>query len=91
MFYRIRPRTKHIARRLGIHIRPSHKPEKKIDVLLPHHTISIGQRGSMDYPQWLERDKEKAEIHRKRYEMRHERDRHKKDTAGWYADQLLWK
>jgi len=91
LLYRIRPRTKQIARRLGVHIQPSQKPDKKIDVLLPNKTISIGQRGAMDYPQWLERDKETADIHRKRYEQRHERDRHKKGTAGFYADQLLWK
>lgn len=90
LLYRIRPRTKHIARRLGIHIQPSHKPDKKIDVLLPNKTISIGQRGAMDYPQWLERDKETADIHRERYERRHERDRHKKGTAGYFSWRLLW-
>lgn len=27
---------------------------------------------------------------RKRYKIRHEKDRHVKYTAGWFADKFLW-
>lgn len=27
---------------------------------------------------------------RKRYKQRHEKDRHLKGSAGWFADQILW-
>jgi hypothetical protein len=27
---------------------------------------------------------------RKRYKQRHEKDRHNKGSAGWFADQILW-
>lgn len=27
---------------------------------------------------------------RKRYKIRHEKDRHTKYTAGWFADKFLW-
>lgn len=27
---------------------------------------------------------------RRRYKIRHEKDRHNKGSAGWFADQILW-
>jgi hypothetical protein len=31
-----------------------------------------------------------AKRRRKAYKMRHEKDRHKRGTAGFYADKILW-
>jgi hypothetical protein len=37
-----------------------------------------------------EKGKEYADKRRKAYKTRHEKDRHERGTAGWFADQLLW-
>jgi hypothetical protein len=49
-----------------------------------------------DYPTYLEKEKKGkypkgyAKERRKLYKQRHEEDRHKKGTNGWYADKILW-
>ena len=53
--------------------------------------VSIGAIGYMDYPTYLETsNKALADTKRKAYKARHEKDRHVKETAGYYADQILW-
>jgi hypothetical protein len=53
--------------------------------------VSIGAIGYMDYPTYLETsNKALADTKRKAYKARHEKDRHVKGTAGYYADQILW-
>ena len=45
---------------------------------------SIGDKRHSDF---LQHGDEKR---RRLYKIRHERDRHKKGTAGYYADKILW-
>ncbi len=79
------------AEKLGVQIKPSKNPKKKIDVYKNNKLISsIGARGFMDYPNYLKIDKEKAETKRKNYKARHQADRTKPNTPGYFADKILW-
>jgi len=52
---------------------------------------SVGDINYLDYPSYLRYcGKKIAEERRKAYKIRHEKDRHIKGSAGYYADQLLW-
>ena len=63
----------------------SKKPGKKLDVFKHGKRVaSIGARGYSDY--LLHGD----EARRARYKKRHERDRHRVGSPGFYADQILW-
>jgi len=77
---------------LGVDITPSKQKDKKIDVYKNGRKIaSIGNKNYMDYPNYIkEKGLEVANIHRKAYKKRHENDRHKLWSAGYFADKLLW-
>ena len=81
-----------IARKLGVTIKPSYNKHKKIDVYKDDkHIASIGATGMMDYFKFLARDGPKvASLHRQRYLMRHEKDRHIIGSNGYYAAKILW-
>ncbi len=92
--YTITKYTQRQAKRLGVVVKPSTNRHKKIDVYThngTHKIASIGALGMMDYPTFLKTtNKTHANRRRIQYKRRHEKDRHKKGTPGWYADQLLW-
>jgi hypothetical protein len=45
----------------------------------------------MDYDSYIRKEGIAFANERRRlYKIRHEADRHKKGTAGYYADQILW-
>ena len=90
--YSITKYTKDRAKKLGVVVKPSTNKKKKIDVFKDKKKIaSVGAIGYMDYPNYIKKiGKEKAEVKRKAYKKRHEKDRHKKGSNGYYADQLLW-
>jgi hypothetical protein len=97
MSYRITNYTKQRAKALGVEIKPSRSKGKKIDVFKNGQKVaSVGALGYADYPTYLtlERDgavqKGVASQRRKLYKSRHQKDRHIKGSAGYYADQLLW-
>lgn len=93
MPYRITSYTKQRAKTLGVTIKPSKVKGKKIDVFNKkgEKLASIGALGMGDYPTFMQtKGKEYAEVRRRLYKDRHEKDRHKRGTAGYYADQLLW-
>lgn len=91
MSYQITDYSKNKAKELGVKIKPSSKPNKKIDVYLKDAVISIGDNNYMDYPNYIKtKGKDYANQRRKLYKKRHEKDRHKKGTAGFYADRILW-
>ena len=97
MAYKILPYSFRKAKELGVVIKPSSNILKKIDVFKNGKKIaSIGARGMTDYPTYLDKEnkgyypKGYAKERRKLYKQRHEKDRHKTGTNGWYADKILW-
>ena len=92
MSYMIKQYTKKQAKKLGVSVKPSTNPKKKIDVFDKdgNKIASVGAIGYNDYPTYLETDKKIAEKKRRAYKARHEKDRNIKNTNGFYADKLLW-
>lgn len=102
MSYRISNYSKKQAKKLGVTIRPSKMKGKKIDVfkkvkdkksgkMILKKIASIGALGYGDYPTFTrEKGKEFADKKRKAYKARHEKDRHVRGSAGFYADKILW-
>ena len=91
--YKIKPYSYAQAKKLGVKIKPSDKPDKKIDVMdwNNNYILSIGAKSYKDYPTYLEeKGKEYAEERRRLYKIRHNKDRHKLGTASYYADKILW-
>lgn len=97
MAYKIQPYTLRQAKRLGVTVRPSTLKGKKIDVFKSGKKVaSVGALGYGDYPTFILLEQRGyfpsgyAEARRKAYKSRHEKNRKRKGTAGFYADQLLW-
>lgn len=92
MAYTITEYTRRKAKRLGVTVKRSTNPAKKLDVFKKGKKIaSVGATGYGDFPTFIRKEgKESANRHRKHYKMRHEKDRHVRGSAGFYADQLLW-
>lgn len=93
MPYRITKYTKDRAEKLGVVVKPSKVKGKKIDVFNKkgEKLASVGALGMGDYPTFMRtKGAEYAKVRRRLYKERHEKDRHKKGTNGYYADQLLW-
>lgn len=90
--YEITDYTKRKAKQLGLTVKPSINPKKKIDVFKDREKIaSIGATGFSDYPTYiLEKGKTYADTRRKLYKKRHEKDRKVKGSPGQLADLLLW-
>jgi len=80
------------AQKLGVMIVPSSNSRKKIDVYRNGNKISeIGAIGYLDYDGYIRTEGLKVANERRRlYKLRHEKDRHRKGTAGYYADKILW-
>ena len=80
------------AQKLGVMIVPSSNSRKKIDVYRNGKKISeIGATGYLDYDGYIRTEGLKVANERRRlYKLRHEKDRHRKGTAGYYADKILW-
>ena len=91
--YKILPYTKNKAKKLKVIVRSSIRKGKKIDVFNKngYYLTSIGAEGYLDYPTYKKLfGKQIADKKRKLYKVRHNKDRKIKNSAGWYADQLLW-
>jgi len=91
--YDIKPYSYKQAEKLGVKIAPSTNPKKKIDVFdyNKQFILSIGAKGYSDYPTYTaEKGKEYADERRRLYKIRHNKDRNKEGSAGYYADQILW-
>ncbi len=84
--------TKQKAKKLGVKVRESKQPKKKLDIILDRKVVaSIGAKGYKDYPSHLkEKGESFAKERRSLYKKRHEGTRHKIGTPSYYADQLLW-
>ncbi len=90
--YKITARQKDNADKLGVSIKPSTNKGKKIDVFKNGIKIaSIGAIGYKDYSIHLaENGLTYANERRRLYRIRHQNDRTKIGTAGYYADKILW-
>ena len=91
--YQIQPYTYSQALKLGVKITPSKNPLKKIDVFdfNGNYICSIGAIGYNDYPTYLKtKDKAYADERRRLYKIRHQHSRHKKGSASYCSDNLLW-
>jgi hypothetical protein len=90
--YKITSYTKQKANQLGVEVRLSTNPKKKIDVFKNGKKVaSVGAIGYADYPTYIETKGETyAKERRRLYKIRHEKDRHKPKSDGYYADKLLW-
>ena len=90
--YKITSYSKRKAKKLGVTIKKSTRKNKKIDVIKNNKKIaSIGAVGYSDYPTYI-KTKGKAYANKRRtlYKKRHQKNRTKVGTAGYYADKILW-
>ena len=95
--YKITNRQKRNADALFVKIKPSTLKGKKIDVFKNGTKIaSVGAIGYNDYPTFMRLEREKkvpsgtANLRRKAYKIRHQKDRTVRGSNGYYADKLLW-
>ena len=84
----ITPYTYEKAKRLGVTVKPSHLPQKKLDVIKNGKIVaSVGAKGYSDYPHYLQtHGKAYAEKRRELYHKRH----HGPGVGEYYAKHLLW-
>jgi len=91
--YEIKPYSFKQAEKLGVKIKPSTNPKKKIDVFDFNNQfiLSIGAKGYKDYPTYIiENGIDYANERRRLYKIRHNKDLYKLGTAGYYSNNLLW-
>jgi len=92
--YRISRYSYITAKKLGVQIIPSHNSKKKIDVLDYHgnYICSIGAYGMNDYEIYLSKyNKKYADERRRLYNIRHNKDRTRLGSAGYYSSKILWR
>ena len=75
------------AKSLGVEVKPSTRKNKKLDVFDATGKKKLASIGDKRYSDFLQHGDEER---RKRYKARHEPYRHKKGSASYYADQILW-
>jgi hypothetical protein len=92
MTYQITQYTRDRARELGVTVKHSTNPAKKIDVFKNGQKIaSVGAMGYGDYPTFMRtKGLEYANGRRRLYKQRHSKDRGIVGSNGYYADKLLW-
>jgi len=87
--YKITSYTYQKARELGVEVRPSVNPNKKIDVFKDGKKIaSIGDPNYLDFPTYTkEKGQAYANERRRLYHIRHAKD---KNIEGMLSKALLW-
>ena len=92
MSYHITEYTKQQAQKLNVTVKPSTNPKKKLDVFKDGIKItSCGAINYNDYPTYIAKcGPDYANERRRLYKLRHNNDRKKQGTAGYYASNLLW-
>jgi hypothetical protein len=90
--YQITEYSKKQAKKLNVEIKPSKSKNKKIDVIKNKKLIaSIGSINYNDYPTYIKtKGLNFANERRKLYKLRHKNDLKKKNSAGYYANKILW-
>ena len=73
------------AKKIGVSIRQSSRKHKKLDVYKDGRRVaSIGDLRYEDY------NTHKDPKRRANYKARHDKYRHEKGSASYYADKILW-
>lgn len=92
IMYEIKPYTIQQAKRLGVTVRPSTSPNKKVDVFEDGKKVaSVGAIGFSDYPTYLkEEGKAVADERRRLYRIRHSKTMNKIGSPSFFASRLLW-
>ena len=92
MAYSITLYTKKQAKKISVEVKPSKVKGKKIDVFKKGKKVaSVGAIGYGDYPTYLKtKGKKYADERRRLYKIRHQNNRTKVGSNGYYADKLLW-
>lgn len=99
--YKIKELQKKKAKELGVDIKVSTNPNKKLDVFVADKKIaSIGAgkgkdgKPLKDYATYLQTDKKLAEKRRENYIKRHSKEPKKNEdgtyTKSFYSDEILW-
>ena len=91
--YSIKPRQKLAAKRIGVSIKPSTDPKKKVDVFDKDNKklASIGAIEYSDYATYIKTNGLEYADNRKRlYKIRHAKTRKVVGSKSYYADQILW-
>ena len=78
-------KAKERAKSLGVTVKASTRKHKKLDVF--KNGIYQTSIGDIRYSDFLQHGDEER---RKRYKQRHEKHRHEKGSASFYADRILW-
>jgi hypothetical protein len=98
MTYKILPYSYRQARKLGVNIKPSTNPKKKIDVFNKQgkKIASIGAKGYNDFPTFAKLEMQGkfppgyASKRRRLYKIRHARTIDFKNKNAYFADKILW-
>jgi len=90
--YTILPYTKQQAKKIGVMVKPSMNPKKKVDVFDDGKKVaSIGDIKFSDYPTYLkEEGKSVAEERKRLYHIRFKGTSNKVGSPSYYASKLLW-
>ena len=90
--YHITKYTYRRAKQIGVKVKQSTSFAKKIDVYRHDNKIaSVGARGMNDFPTYLLKNGRKMALSRRNaFKSRFEKQRHKRWSRAWLADQLLW-
>jgi hypothetical protein len=90
--YVITDYSKQQAKKLGVELRQSSNPKKKIDVYKNNEKIaSIGATGYGDFPTWTKlKGKTYADEKRRLYRLRHKGEEKVLGSNGYYAWYILW-
>ena len=92
MRYIITSRQKRNAKRIGVKIKVSSNPKKKISVYKDGVKVAdIGAIDYWDYDHYINAyGRSYANERQRLYKLRHQKYRHIKGTPAYYADQILW-
>ena len=93
MTYKIKARQRANAKKLGVTIKPSTNPKKKIDVFNKDgkRIARIGGMGYGDFATFMEKNGKDFAMERRRlYKIRHDKTRKVIGSNSYYADKILW-
>ena len=75
------------ARKIGVKVQASSRKGKKLDVIDPSTGKRLARIGDREYTDFLQTGDRSQQ---RRYKARHEKHRHRRGTASYFADKILW-